>query len=78
MNNEENLIKKTCKELGMTYRELAKEIGYSEGALKTSVSTDKVSSSMDKAISLYIENKELKAKLEKAESIKETLKEWLL
>ena len=30
----ENLIKKTCKELGLTYRELGERIGYSESAIK--------------------------------------------
>ena len=32
--NEENLIKKTCKELGLTYREPGERIGLSEVAIK--------------------------------------------
>jgi hypothetical protein len=76
-NIEQNIIKKTCKELGLTYAQLAEQIGYTEGALKTSVSTDKVSNSMIKAIELYRKNLELEEKLLNSEKIKETLKEWL-
>ena len=75
--NVENIIKKTCKELGLTYSQLAEQIGYTEGALKTSVSTDKISNSMVKAIELYRKNLELEEKLLNSEKIKETLKEWL-
>lgn len=77
MSEEQNIIKKTCKELGLTYSQLAEQIGYTEGALKTSVSTDKISNSMVKAIELYRKNLELEEKLLNSEKIKETLKEWL-
>ena len=77
MIEEQNIIKKTCKELGLTYAQLAEQIGYTEGALKTSVSTDKISNSMVKAIELYKKNLELEKKLLNSEKIKETLKEWL-
>jgi hypothetical protein len=75
--NEENIVKRTCKELGLTYRELGEAIGYSEGALKTSVSTDKISSSMEKAIELYKRTLELEKEIENSNKIKLTLKEWL-
>ena len=32
-DKSDNLIKKTCKELGLTYRELGEAIGYSESAI---------------------------------------------
>lgn len=32
--NKENLIKKVCKELNLTYKQLGELIGYSEGRLK--------------------------------------------
>lgn len=51
---EQNLIKNVCKKLGLTYAQLAEQIGYSEPALKTSVSTNKISNSMKKAIELYL------------------------
>ena len=47
---EENIVKRTCKELGLTYKELGEAIGYSEGALKMAVQRDSVSPQMEKAI----------------------------
>lgn len=37
MINETNIIKTVCKALNFTYAQLAEQIGYTEGALKTSV-----------------------------------------
>jgi len=39
---EIHLVKKVSKELGLTYRELAEKIGYTEGSLKTFVSKNQV------------------------------------
>jgi len=74
---EENIVKKVCRELGLTYRELGERIGYSESAIKMAASTGKISEPLKKAIELYLENLELKEKLKKSNLIKETLKEWL-
>lgn len=74
---EPNIIKKTCKELGLTYAQLGEQIGYGEGALKVAVSNNKVSEPMKKAIELYLKTIELEEKLANSEKIKETLKEWL-
>lgn len=49
-----NIIKATCRELGITYRELGEAIGYSESAIKMAISNDKVSEPMQKAIELYL------------------------
>jgi len=73
----QNIVKTTCNELGMTYKELGEAIGYSEGALKTAVSTNKISKSMIKAIELYKKTLELEKELENSNKIKSTLKEWL-
>ena len=54
MNKETNIIKIVCKALSLTYAQLAEQIGYTEGALKTTVSTDKISNSMKKSIELYL------------------------
>ena len=75
---EENIVKKVCKELGITYKQLGEKIGYSEGALKTAASTGKVSEPLKKAIELYLENLELEKELNKLTEVKKTLKEWLL
>jgi len=72
-----NIVKATCNELKMTYKELGEAIGYSEGALKTAVSTEKISKSMIKAIELYKKTLELEKELENSNKIKLTLKEWL-
>lgn len=73
----ENIIKKTCKELGLTYAQLADEIGYSEGNINKVASTGNISEPVRKAIELYRKNLELEEKLANSEKIKETLKEWL-
>lgn len=54
MKTETNIIKIVCKALSFTYAQLAEQIGYTEGALKTTVSTDKISNSMKKSIELYL------------------------
>lgn len=76
-DEQPNIIKSTCKQLGLTYKELGMAIGYSEGALKTAVSTSKVSNSMIKAIELYKKVLILEKELENSNKIKSTLKEWL-
>lgn len=71
-----NIVKVTCQELGITYKELGEAIGYSESAI-SNASRGKVSEQLSKAIELYIENIQLKKELEQSKKIKNTLKEWL-
>ncbi|PAF50440.1 transcriptional regulator [Helicobacter sp. 13S00477-4] len=75
MSNEQNLIKKTAKELGMTYKELGEAIGYSESAINKSATTSEVSKSMEKAIELYLETLMLKKKLSKWKSFEDIIRE---
>jgi len=75
-DKELNIVKKTCKELGLTYRQLGEIIGYSESSLRGST-INNISEPMRKAIQMYKKNLELEEKLAKSEKIKETLKEWL-
>lgn len=75
-NIEQNLIKQTCKELGLTYKQLGEAIGYSESAVNNS-SRGEVSKAMQKVIELYVENLKLKKDIENSNKIKVTLKEWL-
>lgn len=77
MSNEPNLIKKTAKELGMTYKELGEAIGYSEGGLKTAMTNDKISLQMKRAVELYLETIELKKELQKTRDFKKILKDFL-
>ena len=76
MSNE-NIVKQTCKELGMTYKELGEAIGYSESAVKMAISKDKISEPMIKAIQLYLKTLKLEQELETSSKIKANLKDWI-
>ena len=71
-----NIVKATCNELKMTYKELGEAIGYSENAISNSA-RDKVSKQLQKAIELYTKNLQLEKELEKSNKIKSAFKEWL-
>ncbi len=73
----DNIVKKVCKELGLTYKELGEKTGYSESAIKMAASTGKISEPLKRAIELYLETLQLKKDLEKSNQIKKVLKEWL-
>ena len=72
----ENIVKKVCKELGLTYKELGERIGYSESALSNAAATGKISNQLKQAIQLYLENLELKKELEEFQELKKLLKKW--
>jgi len=74
---EVHLVKRVSKELGLTYRELAENIGYSESNLRQSVSTNKLSLQLKKAIELYLETINLKKKVNEAEDFKSILKTFI-
>ena len=73
MSNE-NIVKKVCKELGLTYKELGERIGYSEGAINKAGHSGQISKSMQKAIELYLENLKLKEKLQDCQTLQKALK----
>lgn len=73
----ENIVKNTCKEFGLTYKQLGEKIGVSESTLLSIASTGKISKQIETAIELYKKTIELEEKLANSEKIKETLKEWL-
>ena len=73
-----NLIKKVSMELGVTYKELGEAVGYSENTIKQSVSKDKLSLPLQKAIKLYVENLELKNRLQEYTFLQKTLKNIIL
>ncbi len=74
---EENIVKLTCKELGITQKELAEHIGYSLPAVKKAVADNNVSEPMRQAILLYVDNLKLKEKLEDFNTITQILKKHL-
>ena len=73
---EQNIIKKTCKELGLTYKQLGEKIGVKESTLNKLASTGEISEQIEAAIKLYIENEELKSKVEEIETLKRLLKSF--
>ena len=74
---EVHLVKKVSKELGLTYKQLGEEIGYSEGNLRKSVSENRLSSPLKKAIELYLEIVEVREKEKELIRVKELLGTFL-
>lgn len=70
---KENLIKKTCKELGLTYRELGERIGYSESGIKTAISTNKISEPMQKSLEMLSKINLLEKEIQNQNDFKEAL-----
>lgn len=75
MTAEDNIVKRVCKELGLTYKQLGEAIGYGEEAVSKAARTDNISSAMNKALSLYLENAELKNKLKTLDALSEIIKQ---
>ena len=76
--NEIHLVKKVSKELGLTYKKLGEEIGYSEGALRGAVSTNQVSPQLKKALELYLEIIRLREKEKNTDKVKAILKTFMM
>lgn len=74
-DGQENLIKYTCRELGLTYKQLGELIGYGEEAVSKAARTDNISATMNKALLLYLENLELKNKLKTLDTLSIIIKE---
>ncbi|QCD44671.1 transcriptional regulator [Campylobacter mucosalis] len=71
--SDENLIKSTCKELGLTYKQLGELIGYSEAAIKAAIAKNEISEPMRRAIELYKENLKLQQELADFRTLKAIL-----
>lgn len=67
-----NIIKRACKKLNLTQKELAELIGYSESAVNNASRTD-VSYPMTKAIELYIKTIEQEKELQTLSDLKKIL-----
>ncbi|CAA6802948.1 MAG: Unknown protein [uncultured Sulfurovum sp.] len=74
---EVHLVKRVSKELGLTYKELGEEIGYSESMLRQSVSKNTISSQLQKVLELYIKTIKLEKELNKTEEVKDVLRSFL-
>jgi len=77
MEKQENIIKKTCKELNLTYKQLGELIGFGGTTLNSlaSKNNEELSTQLKKAIELYKETITLKEELIKFEELKNILKD---
>lgn len=74
---DENLIKATCKELGLTYKQLGEAIGLSEGSIKRLATSDEINTQAVKSCEMLLEIKNLKEQLSNTETLKTALKTLL-
>ena len=71
---EVHLVKRVSKELGLTYKELGEEIGYSESTLRKSVSENRITLQLEKAIELYLKTLEFEKERKEIKKIKENIR----
>jgi len=71
---EIHLVKKVSKELGLTYKELGEEIGYSESTLRKSVSENRITIQLKKAIELYLKTLKFEESQKEIEKIKDNIR----
>ncbi|MGG7074369.1 helix-turn-helix transcriptional regulator [Campylobacter sp. 9BO] len=76
--SDENIVKRVCRELGITQRELAERIGMSADSLNVAVSNNKFSKQTEAALNLILEVERQKKELEKYENLKQALKNAIL
>ena len=69
-----HLVKRVAKEFGLTYKELGEEIGYSESNLRKSVSENRLSLPLKKAIELYVEVLDFQKKEKEISRLKDSLR----
>lgn len=70
MTADENIVKRVCKELGITQRELAERLGVHITAVQKWVANaNELPLQTQKVLELVLENHHLKTKVEKIEKI---------
>ena len=75
MEKEEiHLVKKVSKELGLTYKELGEKIGYTESNLRKSVSENRLSIPLERAIELYLQVINFQQKEDETKKMKDILR----
>ena len=70
---EENLIKKVCKEYGVTQIELAMALDIPRGTISRWVSTKNIPRTAELALNLMLKNRELENKLESFKIFRDAL-----
>lgn len=71
---EENIIKATCRELGITQKILAEKIGVSIETINKASSSGEVSKQVETAIELLLETEHLKTQLSDYHTLKNAIK----
>lgn len=71
---DDNIVKRVCKELGITQRELADRIGMSADSLRTLSAKGQISMQTEAAINLVLENESLKKELENYKALRTAIK----
>ncbi len=73
-DKEENIVKKVCKKLGLTYKQLGKKIGVSEGTIKRLATSDEITEQVNKSLEMILKIKELEDSAKDVEDFKKLLK----
>ena len=68
----ENLVKQTCKEFNLTYKELGEKIGLSEASIKR-LATSEINSQVEQSLKMLYRIAELEAELKDFHTLKEIL-----
>ena len=76
IDKKENLVKKTCKELGITQKRLAEIIGISESSMKK-IAVSQPTNQIKRSLELLLENHQLKINFSKVETFQNNLKNIL-
>ncbi len=69
----DNIVKRVCKELGITQKELAERLEIPAGTVSRWASTDEIPKTAKVALELLLENKKLKEQTKVLHLLKETL-----
>ena len=72
--SEENIVKKTCRELSLTHAELSNLISYKPDTVNKAASTGKISNQLQGAIEMYLKIIELEEELKDYENLKTSIK----
>ena len=72
-DSEQNLIKKTCKELGLTYRELGERIGLTEASIKRLATSDEINFQVEKSLQMLLKIHALECELQDFRTLKQLL-----
>jgi len=73
--NQENIVKKVCKELGITQKELAERLGSHLTTIQKWASSEDMPNMAKKSLEMLMENEKLKSKILKVETVLRLIEE---